>query len=194
MNSKFLNKLDEIKNDPNFDTKKSKLIKDDILRYSPNKLSFWLCMLSIVANIAMFIIIYTEKNCTANWQLGIDLLVNVIFLLACFLLSEKTKAYRVDSAKACFVIAGIQILRIFWIPLFYYSKHLEYLEAVKAASEAGTDLAYSGIIGLSGGKFIACIVLFIISACALVGAGVVCTVKARKLNAHLKELEKVGDK
>ena len=111
-----------------------------------------------------------------------------------FIYSEKTKAYRVDSAKACFVIAGIQILRIFWIPLFYYSKHLEYLDAVKTASETGTDLAYSGIVGLSGGQFTACIVLFIISACALVGAGVVCTIKAKRLNAHIKELEKVGDK
>ena len=35
-------------------------IKTDIMRYKTNGLSFWLCMLAIVFNVAMFLIIYTH--------------------------------------------------------------------------------------------------------------------------------------
>ena len=189
MNSKFLNKLNQIQDEE----KKNEFINDDILRYSPNKISFWLCILAIVCNVAMFLIIYTEKNCTPNWQLGIDLLINVLFMLASFLLSEKTKAYKENAGKASFVIAAIQVLRIFWIPLFYYLKNVDYVNAVKLAEEAGESLAYTGIIGLNIGQFIACIILLTVSALSLVGAGLICNMKAKRLKNHIAELEKGRD-
>ena len=65
------------------------------MRYKNNGLSFWLCMLAIVFDVAMFLIIYTTSSCTPNFELGLDLLINVLFLLAAFLTAEKTKAYKI---------------------------------------------------------------------------------------------------
>ena len=36
-------------------------IKTDIMRYKANGTSFWLCMLAIILNVAMFLIIYTSE-------------------------------------------------------------------------------------------------------------------------------------
>ena len=69
-------------------------IKIDIMRYKANQSSFLLCILAIVLNVAMFLIVYKETNCVPSYLLGIDLIINVVFMLAAFLIAEKTKAPR----------------------------------------------------------------------------------------------------
>jgi len=103
-------------------------IKTDIMRYKPNQLSFLFCVLAIVLNVAMFLIIYQETNCKSNYLLGIDLVINVVFMLAVFLLSEKSKAYNLKAGYVALVMGLIEIGRIFFIPLYYHNKHLEYLK------------------------------------------------------------------
>ena len=51
----------------------------DMLHYRNNALSFWLILLTIALNIAMFIIIYktNTSNLAADLQLGFDLIINV---------------------------------------------------------------------------------------------------------------------
>ena len=141
--------------------------KSDIMRYASNKFGFWFCILAIVLDVAMFLIIYTEKNCTPDFQLGIDLLVNVIFLLA-----EKMKVYSLKSTYVGFAVAGIQILRIFWIPLKYFLHETS-----------------AGLRGLSGGQFTWCIILLIASALSLVAASIVTMQRSIRLSKHLKEIE-----
>jgi uncharacterized membrane protein len=154
-------------------------IKTDIMRYLGNSLSFWLCVLAICFDVAMFIMIYTNKRCTANYQLGFDLLINVIFMLACFLLAEKTKVYSKQAGIGCFVVGGIQILRIFWIPLYYYRCQLAYLRA----QQSGTT--YTGVIGLTSSQFTWVVILYILSAACLIAAGLICNLKAKRLEEHL---------
>lgn len=151
-------------------------IKTDIMRYKPNQLSFLFCVLAIVLNVAMFLIIYQETNCKSNYLLGIDLVINVVFMLAVFLLLEKSKAYNLKAGYVALVMGLIEIGRIFFIPLYYHNKHLEYLKTEE------------GIIGLSNGQFYWCVGLMIAAAVCLFVAGIVTIIKSKRLTAHLANI------
>jgi hypothetical protein len=178
-------------------------IKTDIMRYKTNGISFWLCMLAIVFNVAMFLIIYTTKSCTSDYELGIDLLVNVIFLLAVFLTAEKTKAYNKTAGFCAIGLGVVEIIRIFWIPTKYHNMWLVWNEEAKAVTEALTaqgktpeEIATSLPIlsGLNNGQFTWCIILLVAACLSLVAAGVVAIIKSNKLSAHLAKLEeKAGE-
>lgn len=158
-------------------------IKTDIMRYKNNGTSFWLSILAIIADVVMFIIIYKRKECVPDFQMGFDLLINVIYMLAVFLIAEKTKAYSKKAAFAAFIIAAIQIARIFWLPLNYYNYHLEYLRY-----QAGEIADYT-CIGLTFSQFLWCVGLIVVSAGCLVVAGIVAINKNQRLEVHLKMLE-----
>ena len=160
-------------------------IKTDIMRYKNNGTSFWLSMLAIITNVVMFVIIYKKKECVPDFQMGFDLLINVVFMLATFLIAEKTKAYSKKAAYAAIIIAIIQVARIVWIPLFYYQCNLEYQSYL--AGEIGKYTC----IGLSLSEFITCSVLIVVSALCLVAAAIVAIAKNKKLEAHLKKLEEM---
>lgn len=151
-------------------------IKTDIMRYKPNQLSFLFCVSAIVLNVAMFLIIYQETNCKSNYLLGIDLVINVVFMLAVFLLSEKSKAYNLKAGYVALVMGLIEIGRIFFIPLYYHNKHLEYLKTEE------------GIIGLSNSQFYWCVGLMIAAAVCLFVAGIVTIIKSKRLTAHLANI------
>ena len=157
-------------------------LHSDIMRYKNNSLSFWLCILAIVFNVAMFLIIYKDINCTPNVQLGIDLLINIIIMLAIFLLAEKTKTYNKRSGYFTIGLGAIEILRIFWIPLQYFLNYLSYINAPNHDT-------YSGTIGLETGKFIWCCALLILAGLCLIYAGVECILKNKRLEEHLNNLK-----
>lgn len=142
-------------------------IKTDIMRYKNNGTSFWLSILAIIADVVMFVIIYKQKECVPDFQMGFDLLINVIYMLAVFLIAEKTKAYNKKASYAAFIVAAIQIARIFWIPLNYLNN------------------------GLTVVQFGWCVGLIVLSAVSLVAAGIVAIVKNNKLEAHLQMLEEM---
>lgn len=159
-------------------------IKDDILRYTNNKLSYWLCLLAIVFNVANFLICY-KVNSTAsssssitNYKLGFDLLINVILIIAFFLLAEKTKAYNKKSSYYCIGFGAFQIVRIFFIPLSYY------LTNVNFNNPDVSETAY----GLDVGSFIWCIVLLVCSSASLIAAALINLKKCDTLNKHLKKI------
>ena len=152
-------------------------IQTDLMRSKPNKVSFLFCVLAIIFNVAMFLIIYQEANCTSDYLLGIDLVINVVFMLAVFLLSEKTKAYKIKAGYVAILMGLIEVGRIFFIPLYYYNKHLSFLETE------------SGVVGLSEGQFIWCAALMILSGVCLVLAGIDTIYKSKRLSAHLARIE-----
>lgn len=176
-------------------------IKTDIMRYKNNGLSFWLCMLAIIFNVAMFLIIYTTRSCTSDYALGIDLLVNVVFMLAAFLAAEKTKAYNKTAGYVAIGLGAIEIARIFWIPLKYYKMWIGWSEKVAVLKE---QLLAQGktpeqmapllptVEGLSNVQFTWCVVLLVLTCLSLIAAGVVAIIKANKLNAHLAKLQERG--
>jgi len=133
--------------------KKDKVIGIDMMHYKPNRLSFWLIMLTIALNIVMFLIIYRTTDCTPNVQLGIDLLVNVLLMLACFLAAEKTKHYSKNWGIASIAIGHFQIIRIFFIPLLYF---IQFKNTGK---------------GLTTGPFVWVCVLLVLSGISMILAG-----------------------
>ena len=157
-------------------------LHSDIMRYKNNTASFWLCILAIVLNVAMFLIIYKDTNCTSNVQLGIDLLVNIIVLLAAFLIAERTKAYNKKGAYFAIGLGVVEILRIFWIPLYYFLKYVEYSKVEDKGS-------YSGVVGLDTARFTWCCILLILAGLSLISCGVICLIKEKRLQEHLKNLE-----
>lgn len=152
-------------------------IKNDILRYTTNKLSYWLCILAIVFNVANFLICYKINSAAAatdkiaNFLLGLDLLVNVILIIVFFLLAEKTKAYKKEASYVCIGLAVVEVARIFIIPLSYYLAYVE-----------------TGSYGLDLIGFIWCIVLLILAAASLVGAALINLKKYNTLQDHLKKI------
>lgn len=166
-------------------------INDDILRYRNNSLGFYLCILAIICNVAMFIIIFGEKNCKPDLALGIDVIVNIVFLLFAFLLAEKCKAYETSGYIGSLVLGVIEIARIFWIPLKYYLCNIEYHKLYSQhIAQGGTakDFSYDGIIGLESGQFTATIVLMVLAALFLFGACIITYMRRRRLDEHLKVL------
>lgn len=161
--------------------KKPKPIKDkkisiDMLHYKNNRFSFWMIILAIVLNVVMFLIIYKTTECTPNVQLGIDLLINVVFMLACFLAAGKTSKYSRFWGIGSIVLGGIQVARIFWIPLVYYLKYV---------NEGA---------GLNPGLFAACIILLVLSAACLVFAGIDTLIKHKILEKHEPLIKSEGAK
>lgn len=157
-------------------------IKDDILRYTNNKLSYWLCILAIVFNVANFLICYkvnsTQSISITNFRLGIDLLINVVLIIAFFLLAEKTKAYNKKSSYYCIGLGAFQIVRIFFIPLSYFITNMNYNNPDVIETAYGLD-----IVG-----FIWCIVLLVCSAASLTAAAIINLIKCDTLNKHLKKI------
>ncbi len=172
MNNEELNEIEEVED--------VKDIKNDILRYTTNKLSFLLCILAIVFSVANFLIIYktnsaaTNTDQIANFKLGLDLLINVILIIVFFLLAEKTKAYKKNASYVCFGLAGVQVLRIFFLPLSYYLAYVD-----------------TGVYGITLVGFIWCIVLLLCSAASLVGAALINLKKYNTLQDHLKKIGEI---
>jgi len=78
--------------------------KTEIMHYKLNKLSANLALLAIVCNALMFLHIYGIKGCTSDLYLGIDLVINIVFMLFAFLCSENQKKYDI---KAGFISIGL---------------------------------------------------------------------------------------
>ena len=154
----------------------------DIMRYKNNTSSFWLCILAICFNVAMFLIIFKETNCTPDYQLGIDLLINICVLLAAFLLAEKTKTYDKRGGYFAIGLGVIELLRIFWIPLKYFINYLSYLNVEDKGS-------YTGVIGLNTTQFTWCVILLVCAALSLIGAGIICLTKGNRLQKHIESLK-----
>ncbi|MCQ2792125.1 MAG: hypothetical protein MJ208_01230 [Bacilli bacterium] len=148
-----------------------KKIVIDTLHYKGNAISFWLILLTIALNIAMFIIIYKTNTSllAADLQLGFDLIINVVFMLAAFLAAEKTKRYSRQWGYISIVLGIAQFLRIFWIPLYYFRNG-----------------------GISSGAFAACVVLLSSGAASIIAAGAITLIKYRILLENEPLIKKRG--
>ncbi|MCQ2795021.1 MAG: hypothetical protein MJ214_02265 [Bacilli bacterium] len=148
-------------------------ISFDMMHYRNNRSSFWLILLTIALNVAMFIIIYKTNtdDLKADLQLGFDLIINVVFMLTAFLAAEKTKRYSREWGIVSFVLGGVQVARIFWIPLYYYLNG-----------------------GITPGAFSACVILLAGGAACMIIAGALTLIKYRILKDHEPLIKKEGAK
>lgn len=90
------------------------------MRYKNDTLSFWLCMFALIADIVQFMIIYSNSYLTAvtgqsgfkYYLIGIDIIVNILFMLFAFYVGEELKTYHIKWAVAPVIMGIIQLVRI----------------------------------------------------------------------------------
>lgn len=151
----------------------SKIKNPEILRYRNNKMAFNLCMLAIALQCVAFIYLYRSLQWTPQFNTGLDIIINIVFLLVVFLASEKVKTYHVKWGIALIIIGAINSLRL-----------LTYVFP--------TFVGEQGII-IEQGNFITGVVSYILVEVALTISGIVTIIRGNILNNFLKTLSKEGN-
>lgn len=137
------------------------------MRYKPNSLSSILCIFSIIFNVAHFISVYSTLEMQSDFVIGIDVFINIVFMLFIFLGSVKTKSYQINWSYITLGFAMLQIARIFIVPLRFMLKD----------QYTGTRFAF----GVS---------TLVLSAVCLILSSIICYIRSKTLNTYLDLLNK----
>ncbi len=94
------------------------------MRYKNDSTSFWFAILGLVFDIIQFSIIYsnsylqslTGKAGFKYWTIGLDVVINILFMLAVFYMAEELKTYHRKWNICAVFLAVFQIVRIFFFP------------------------------------------------------------------------------
>jgi hypothetical protein len=92
--------------------------KADKMRYQNNKSAYSLILLGLAISIVALFSIITPPTIVPNLGIAIEILINIVLLLVTFLAAERCKTYSRQWAITSFVIAGIHVLRIFYMPTY----------------------------------------------------------------------------
>lgn len=169
------------------------IVADDIQRYKLNKLASSLALLAIVFNALYFCLLYsfTTSNFFSTWEIGISVIMTLVTLLITFLASEGIKNYNKKYAIVLIVLAVVQIVRMFGLPL----EALNYDLGVKETIAQGG----SGILALTGNYFfteieseaayVFLIIWLALSAASLVASAVIGYINSVRLENYNKKLE-----
>ena len=154
-----------------------KLIERDRMRFTKNTLSSGLALLAILFNVLYFVSIYKSDvgSYYYNILMGASVLYNLIFMLVVFLSSEGVKGYKLSFAYVLLVVAALQILRIFILPM--------------RAHEAVVKVNKQEVLVMQTAQFVRIVVYLAASALCCFVAGVVGIQKSRTLAAHMGTLE-----
>ena len=144
----------------------------EIMHYKLNKESFIFSLFAILFNALMFLHIYGMQSCKSDLLLGLDLVVNIVFMLFAFLCAENKKKYDIKAAYISLGLGALEIVRIFLIPLRYLLQNIE-----------------NSANGLPVGDFSYVTVLLVVSAALLIVSGLICIRKTKKLHAYVKSVE-----
>ena len=145
----------------------------DRMRFTKNTASSRLALLAIVFDVLFFISIYKSDVGTYYYTIliGASIIYNLVFLLATFLCSEGVKNYQTAYSWAMFVLAIIQVVRIFIIPM-------------------NAHQTLEGNLPVMGdAQFIRTVIYLAASAVCLVIGAVINLNKSRALNAHIASLQ-----
>lgn len=91
-------------------------IKHERLRYQKNKTSYILALGGLVFNCLYMVKLLGDPDIVPDIHVGIDVIINIVFLLFVFLGAEKLKVY---NKIWCFIVTGIGLInfaRIFYLP------------------------------------------------------------------------------
>ena len=105
-------------------------IQVEMLRYRPNKGSYFLSLLSIVCFAVAFCVFYSStdlptgresfnlfgSNVAGPW-LGIDIVLNIVLMLFMFFATIEMKSYSLTLGYVSVGLGAFQIVRIFMLPL-----------------------------------------------------------------------------
>lgn len=154
--------------------------KIDKMQYQSNSIGYLLVLLAmIVSLVALFTLITydsfgsgpTPMRVIPDFRIGIEIGIGILMLLFLFLTGEKVKFYdKTWSYYIVFILAGVNFIRIFNIPLYEYNL---------------------GWIPQS--TMIYAIVEFALAGVLLVIAGIISARKVYQLNKYLKEKNAHGN-
>ncbi len=172
-------------------TTEQKIVQNDIMRYKTNKVASSLALLALVFDCLYFCLLYSYRDLYFNtWRLGVSVVLTLFTLLFTFLASEGIKGYKKNYAILLLVLAAIQIIRIFGIPL----------EALTHDVQNGTqalNMRYFGADLTPTASFIILTVWLCASAACLIASAVIGylnSVKLETFNAKIESGEIVIDK
>lgn len=165
------------------DDKTLRYIKRDRMRYTPNGLSSGLSLLAIVLNVFYFVSIYKSNfNYYYTFDMGISVLLNLVFMLTVFLCSEGVKNYKKNYAYVLIGVGVVEIVRIFGIPL----------QAHSAQITQKIDGVDTTILVMQDAQFVRVVVYLVCAAALLITAGVVGVIRSNQLAEHNKQLQTNG--
>ena len=156
-------------------------IRTDRLRFTKNKQSSGLILLSIAANALYFVSIYSSDvgGYYYRFFIVLSIVYNLIFMLTAFLASEGVKNYKLSYAYTAIVLGVLQAARIFFIPL-------------RAHREPNPVVGAETLTVMSGGQFRYVTVCLLISAALLICAGVIGIRKSTVLSKYQAELRQMN--
>jgi Na+(H+)/acetate symporter ActP len=145
-------------------------LKVEKMRYQKNSISYWLALLSIVFNSLYMVDVLENMTILADVFIGIDIIINILFMMFVFLGSEKAKVYSKTWGYILIFIGILSILRISFIP---YRLHF----IVGSAK------------GISFNNFIYLCIMLILAGVCLIVSGVITINKSTKLHNYLKTIK-----
>ena len=158
------------------------IIQNDIMRYKKNKLASLLAILALVFGCLYFCLLYSFTNIFfSNWKIGISVILTLLMLLLTFLSSEGIKNYNKKYCILMLVLAAVQVIRIFGIPL----EAMNYDNANDASVFNGAYLDINMSEALS---FTFLIVWLVASATCLVASAVIGYINCTRLEHYTKQV------
>lgn len=149
---------------------KNKELNPEILRYRNNKFSFNACILAIVFQCIAFIFVYKSLFINAAFYTGVDIIINILFLLFVFLASEKVKTY---SVKWGYIIIFIGLINLIRIYTYIFS-----------------PFSGENIVGtVENSNVIISVISYCLVAVSLTFGGIVAIIRGKKLNEFMKLLK-----
>lgn len=129
------------------------VLKRDRMRFVTNGLSSTLALAAVLLNVFYFVSIYKTNNAFFyQIDIGLSVLLNLVFMLAVFLCSQGVKNYNKKHSIALIVIGAIEIARIFFLPLSAYTGEAmdssQFVRVVAYLATASALLLTSGVIGV----------------------------------------------
>jgi len=122
--------------------------KAEIMQYQTDKLSYSLCIFGIIFDMIYFVSLYTNRAVVPDFTIGVDILVNIVFMMIAFLASEKLKAYEKKWNIYAALLGIIQAARVLWLPMHF--KNLEMLVDKKLSFVIFCLLASALVMLLAG--------------------------------------------
>jgi hypothetical protein len=160
------------------------VVNVDKKRYQTNKLPFMLTMLSVLIMVftSFYVIAYYAvgvavdgsptmlSNVISSPHTALDITLVILLMLLGFLAAEKMKFYKKAFGIAILVAAGINLLRIFYLPLIYLNDYL----------------SSDGSLGIPPSVFTVAVILLVIVAALQIIAGIITIHRYNKLEKHIK--------
>ena len=166
-------------------TPNQEIIHGDLMRYKSNKLASSLALLAIIFNCLYFCLLYSFRDkFFGTWRLGVTLIV----LLVTFLSSEGIKNYNKKYAIALLILAVVQIIRMFGLPL----EALKYDIKNGVASQltgGALNMRYFGIDLSPSVAYVILVVWLAASAACLIASAVIGYINSVKLENFNKKIE-----